>query len=211
MKTDFRSLKCFCVLFALTFGYGLVSAATDAERLSQLKIDSVQIEFDDALGKNENYVSAIGKVLNPSDAVAFDIVVEAKFFNAEKKLTDVVTRQIARISIPAGKDVFIKLGDSTGKLKSNYLRAEMRVVSAEFKLPRESPAKMEKSLLWEVFINLGPMLILIGAWGVFIWLQSGKSSPQQRLVVLMQEQNVMVNRLAVAAEKMADDVRSKSD
>jgi ATP-dependent Zn protease len=140
---------------------------------------------------------------------------EVKYFDADKKLIDVVTQPLYGVVVPASQEVAFRVRDAADKPKTSYVSNSVRVVSAEQRAPQRQQSSerapqrqqsSQSSFSWsELLISSAPLLLLIG---VMLFSIRSMNSPLIRNVELMEKQNALLERLAVAAEKLAPETRS---
>jgi len=150
-------------------------------------------------------ITTIGTIKNSSESLIEDIVVEVKYFNAEKSLIDVVTKPIYGLVVPASQEVAFRIREIADKPKAAYVSSSVRVISAEQRAIQQ-PQSRQPSFSWsDLLASWGPMLLLIAVWIFFMRGMNKKGSPQVRTVELIEKQNAILERLATAAEKAASD------
>jgi ATP-dependent Zn protease len=140
---------------------------------------------------------------------------EVKYFDADKKLIDVVTQPLYGVVVPPSQEVAFRVRDAADKPKTSYVSNSVRVVSAEQRAPQRQQSSerapqrqqsSQSSFSWsELLISSAPLLLLIG---VMLFSIRSMNSPLIRNVELMEKQNALLERLAVAAEKLAPETRS---
>lgn len=165
------------------------------------KVSVTDTSISHSQSENTPLVTTIGTIRNASESIVEDIVVEVKYFNAEKKLVDVVTQPLYGIVVPASQEVAFRVRDAADKPKREYAASTVRVVSAEQRVVQQ-PQPTKSAFSWsDLLVSWGPMLLLIGVWIFFMRKMGKKGSPQLRTVELIEKQNAVLERLAVAAEK----------
>lgn len=204
MKTLFGIV----VLFLLSFAVPLYASCGEIHEFAADKLVSVETSFSHSQNETANFITTIGTLKNTSDFIAEDIIVEVKYFDAQKKLIDVVTQPLYGIVVPPLQEVAIRVRDEADKPKEAYFSNTLRVVSAQQGGVRQPQQKKTASIWIGLLSSWGPMLLLIVVWVFFIRKAYRKGSPQLRLVELMEQQNAVfirqleiLERLAVAAEK----------
>jgi len=137
-------------------------------------------------------------------------VVEVKYFDQQGKKIDVVTQHLYGIVVPAKEEVDFRVRDQADKTKANYVTSSARIVSAEEKC---SPKRKKKkhSLIVELLISWGPMLLLIGVWLLFMKKYNGKSSPQKQSLLILEQQTKLLKQQAEAIERIANVVEERKD
>lgn len=156
-------------------------------------------------------ITTFGTFKNSSDVDVDEIFVEIKYFDSGKNLVDVVTRPIYGLVVPAGQEVSFRVRDEADKKKEAYASSTARVISAEPKT-RVQERKKESSSSWiELFLGWFPMLFLIAIWIFFVRRYSGKSSPQQRTLALVEKQNDILSRQVEMLERIASAMENNKD
>ncbi|HLO94279.1 MAG TPA: hypothetical protein VK195_08175 [Burkholderiaceae bacterium] len=104
--------------------------------------------------------------------------------------------------------------DGAAKTKEAYVSQEARVVFAEPRRPVQKAQPTVWSVLGEVLVSWGPMMLLLAMWALFMRRMRGKDSPQERSIALMQQQveasaalGQSLQRMAAALESMASTRR----
>lgn len=195
------------LLFATLFSFSIPAFAACSQRLP---FDSATVSIIDTSltytqGEGPPFITTIGAIKNSSESFIEDIVVEVKYFNADKKLIDVITQPIYGLVVPASQEVAFRIRDVADKPKTAYVSNSIRVVSAEQR-PTPQPQAKQSSFSWaDLLASWGPMLLLIAVWVFFMRRMNKKGSPQVRTVELIEKQNAVLERLAKAAEKAASD------
>lgn len=167
-----------------------------------ISITETSISYSE--GGNPPFVTTIGTIKNSSGSLIEDIVVEVKYFDADKKLIDVVTQPLYGLVVPASQELAFRVRDVADKPRAAYVSNSVRVVSAA-RLARQQPQKKQNPLWLDVLISWGPMLLLIAVWVIVMRRFNKKGSPQVRHVELIEKQNAILGRLASAVEKAGSD------
>jgi ATP-dependent Zn protease len=169
------------------------------------KIFVIDTSFTYSQSESTPLVTTIGTIKNTSNSLVEDIVIEVKYFNAEKKLVDVVTQPLYGVVVPAFQEVAFRVRDAADKPKTSYTFSNVRMASAEQRVAQQSKPK-QSSFSWsELLVSWGPMLMLIGVWVFFMRKMNKKGSYQFRTVELIDKQNAILERIATAAEKVTLD------
>ena len=195
-------------LFFISFASLSLSVSAACEQHAPFIPETVSIK-DISLDYNQNgsspFVTTIGTIKNSSDSLIEDIVIEVKYFNADKKLIDVVSQPVYGLVVPASQEVSFRVRDIADKPKNAYASSSVRVVSAEQRKIQQ-PKPKQSSFPWtDILISWGPMLLLIAVWIFFMRRMNKKGSPQARTVELIEKQNAVLERIASAAEKAISD------
>ena len=194
------------VLFILPLS--VWAACTPSQPFDQNRVSIVDTSLSYGQSEGTSFVTTIGSIRNTSDALIDDIVVEVKYFNAEKKLIDVVTQPIYGLVVPASQDVAFRVRDVADKPKSSYASSAVRIVSANERVTRQPQPKVSSFSWTDLLASWGPMLLLIAVWIFFMRKMNKKGSPQVRTLELIEKQNIVLDRIATAAEKAASGQQS---
>lgn len=210
MKTT--KTKTFCGAFLL-----MLAITADACADRQVMSDAISLlqVHDAALSYSQDgrdgVITTIGSIKNTSNNVVDELVVEVKYFDQNNALIDTVTQTLYGTVIPPGQDVSFRVRDSADKQKTAYASSIARVVSAEQRVVVEQ-SRNSKSVMRDLFVSWGPMLLLIAVWIVFMRKVTKKGSPQRISVELLEKQTEtlsrqleVLERLANAAEKLANN------
>lgn len=184
------------------------AACTPSQPFDQNRVSIVDTSLSYGQSEGTSFVTTIGSIRNTSDALIDDIVVEVKYFNAEKKLIDVVTQPIYGLVVPASQDVAFRVRDVADKPKSSYASSAVRIVSANERVTRQPQPKVSSFSWTDLLASWGPMLLLIAVWIFFMRKMNKKGSPQVRTLELIEKQNIVLDRIATAAEKAASGQQS---
>ena len=202
--------KKMLLVFATLLSFSLTVFAACGQRLpfdpATISITDTSLTYTQ--GEGPAFVTTIATIKNSSESLIEDIVVEVKYFNADKKLIDVVTQPIYGLVVPASQEVAFRVRDLADKPKTAYVSNSIRVVSAEQRATQQ-PKPKQSSFSWaDLLASWGPMLLLIAVWVFFMRRMNKKGSPQVRTVELIEKQNAVLERLASAAEKAASDKKA---
>ncbi|MBI4987676.1 MAG: hypothetical protein HZC23_02550 [Rhodocyclales bacterium] len=196
------------LILPLLWSFSLYAACGQRVQFDPEKVTVIDTSLTYSQSDRPSLVTTIGTIRNMSASLVEDIVVEVKYFNAEKKLIDVVTQPLFGVVVPASQEVSFRVRDAADKPRTAYASSTVRVVSAEQRVVQQPQAK-QASFSWsDLLVSWGPMLLLIGVWIFFMRKLNKKGSPQVRTVELIEQQNAtharqleVLERLAVAAEK----------
>jgi hypothetical protein len=212
-KMNKRAFIVSCVL--LLFPLQVCAATCGSSQFDAEKVSVTDTSISSSRNGNALVVTTIGTIRNSSEALLEDIVMEVKYFDADKKLIDVVTQPLYGVVVPPSQEVAFRVRDAADKPKTSYVSNSVRVVSAEQRAPQRQQSSerapqrqqsSQSSFSWsELLISSAPLLLLIG---VMLFSIRSMNSPLIRNVELMEKQNALLERLAVAAEKLAPETRS---
>lgn len=197
-----------CLLFLA--GIGVFAAETPpAADYSSIRLSDVDYSYSETEGNKAccGTVTALGKATNTSHQKLESPVFEARFFDAEGKLVDAFNDASFGLSLMPGQEIMVRVMDRARHNASHYASAQIRLVSGRFEdvKPLSYSAdnrSIAMNIMWQLLINWGPMLLLIGAW---IWMirRSNTSNYQKQWLELVKEQNQSMERQATALEKIA--------
>jgi hypothetical protein len=169
----------------------------------------LNVSFNYSKDGEAAFITALGEIQNSSPDRAEDVVVEARYFDAEKKLVDVVTEHIYGFVVPAGQKVAFRVRDLADKPKGAYVTSDVRVVSAHASNATAGrSSKRETPLVLQLLFNAFPILLLIAVWVFFMRRYQGKSSPQMRSLDLIEKQAGTLERQLATLERLANAVES---
>ena len=86
--------------------------------LTKLNITDSSLSYSETDGKRS--VTILGTLKNTNPFAVDELIIEARFFDAQKKLVDVITQPLYQAIVPISKEVAFKLKDSADKLKDSY-------------------------------------------------------------------------------------------
>lgn len=180
-----------------------------SDAISLLQVHDAALSYSQ--DGRDGVITTIGSIKNTSNNVVDELVVEVKYFDQNNALIDTVTQTLYGTVIPPGQDVSFRVRDSADKQKTAYASSIARVVSAEQRVVVEQ-SRNSKSVMRDLFVSWGPMLLLIAVWIVFMRKVTKKGSPQRISVELLEKQTEtlsrqleVLERLANAAEKLANN------
>ena len=180
-------------------------AQTDTEKLASLIVSDSQFKINIDTKERAPTLVALVNVKNSSDAAAYNIVLEAKFLDSANKVIDVITQENYGIVVPAGKDVLLKLRDSISGAQASYSKVEVRVLSADFRLPKSASGSANpnntKNAIVEFLISWGPMLLLVAVW--IYMMRKYSNGYQNKVLQFMDKQNELIAKQAAALEQIA--------
>lgn len=152
-------------------------------------------------------LTILGKATNTGRRKLDHAVFEARFFDASGKLIDAFNDSTFNLGLLPGQEIMVRVMDRARHNASHYASAQIRLVSDRFEdiKPLSYSAdnrSIAMNIMWQLLINWGPMLLLIGAW---IWMirRSNTFNYQKQWLELVKEQNQSMERQATALEKIA--------
>ncbi len=155
-----------------------------------------------------DYVFTIGEIQNNSAATLEDIVVEARFFDGDGELIDVTVERLYSIRVPPAETVAFRLQSLALAGQADYVSHQVRLISASESRPCPQSSgggsNSNFELIKKLLISSFPILLLIAVWIFFMRRYSGKSSPQNRSLDLIEKQNEMIEKQRGAIERIAD-------
>lgn len=154
-------------------------------------------------------VSVLGELQNTTEATVDDLVVEARLLDSKGEQVDTLTQSLYGLKIlPLGKLAF-RLQGTAAAASDAYVSVSARVTSgvAQAPSPMRSASEKGENVIVSFLVSWGPMLLLVLVWIVLARKYSGKGSPQQRLVQLMEEQNVLFSKQVAALEALQQAAR----
>lgn len=181
------------------------AACFSPQPFDESRVSVVNTSLSYGQGERTSFITTIGSISNTSDALIEDIVVEVKYFNAKKKLIDVVTQPIYGLVVPPSQEVAFRVRDVADKSKVSYASSAVRIVSANQRVTQQPQPKSSSNYGIDFFASWGPMLLLIAVWIYFMRKANRKDSPQVRTIDLIEKQNAVLDRIAAAAEKASDN------
>ena len=146
------------------------------------------------------YVTVLGSLKNETNQPVRSITVEAKLLDAQGQVVDVLTRYLDDIIVMPGDQVAFRIQDIGASPPASYAQVQARVTSGYDQRPQTQPKTKADSgvnSILSLIISYGPVLLLVGIWLLFMKrIGGGKKS-------LFAEQNALIQRQAVALEKLA--------
>lgn len=143
---------------------------------------------------------------NTSAACLEDVVIEVRYFGADKQLIDTATESFFDIVVPPGKTVAFRLDSVPLHPLSDYVAQEVSVISAS--PPRAAPAQRSGPGLIEHLLQWIPFLVFSTFLGFLLrWLRS-KKSPQSRALELAAQQNILLQAQNTQLERIASALES---
>lgn len=162
-----------------------------------------------------SYVFTIGEIQNNSDATLDDIIVEARFFDADGELIDVTVERLYSVRVPPAESVAFRLQSLALADQEDYVSHQVRIVSASESRPCAQSASgtptKNSGLVQQLLISSFPILLLIAVWIFFMRRVGGKNSPQNRSLDLIDRQNEMIEKQSNAIERIASAIESKKN
>jgi hypothetical protein len=215
MKWDKKCVTRWTAVFVMTASAGTAGAACswqpDFDDASSA-IQVLQPSFNWSGGERGAMINALGVLKNTSAACADNIVVEVRFFDEQKNVVDVITSPLDGIVVPASKEVAFRVQGPAAQPKSVYASLSARVVSAEQRYRGTTQAAPTwTSRVLDVLAGWGPMLLLVGVWLWVMRRYSGKKSPQQRTLLLWEQQIELQRQQLAAMQQLADSVQKVAE
>lgn len=188
--------------------------------LTKLNITDSSLSYSETDGKRS--VTILGTLKNTNPFPVDELIIEARFFDAQKKLVDVITQPLYQAIVPISKEVAFRLKGSADKLKDSYDTYNVQVVYAEQHFVNQ-PNK-RRGFWTELLISLLPLLLLILVYIFYMRKCMGRNSPQMKMIPLIERQIdileqtsviasqnlAMIERIAVAAEKISSEKKLTS-
>lgn len=211
-------VRTFLMTMLLMFFSLSLQAANDEDinaDLTKLNIVDSSMSYSEPDGKR--LVTVLGTLKNTNPFPVDELIIEARFFDSQKKLVDVITQPLYQVIVPISKEVGFRLKGSADKLKESYDSYNVQVVYAEQHFVNQ-PNK-RKGVWTELLISFLPLLLLILVYVFYMRKCMGKSSPQMKILPLMERQIdildqtrviasqnlAMMERIAIAAEKVSSE------
>lgn len=193
-----------CITSAMAWGCESQGDPSDTD-LAALSISMTSVDV--TVDEGRRSVASLGTIKNPTPTCFDEVVVEAKYFDANKRHVDTVVQRLYGVVIPANGEVSFRIYDAAAKTKADYVDQQVRILDADARNPIRA-SKSQTHWLKEFLFSWGPMLLLIGVWLFAMRKLRGKDSPQERSLALMQQQlsvqelqNKELSRLAAAVER----------
>ena len=191
-----------------------ISGAAAAQSEIPAEIVNDRISFN--TWDTTTYVFTVGEIQNTSsDATLDDLIVEVRFFDADGVLIDVIVESLYQIRVLPGEKAAFKLQSLAATKESDYSSHEVRLVAAYEDRPcaqsATSPPQEYSGLFMKLLISSFPILLLIGVWIYFMRRYSGKGSPQDRSLDLVEKQNEMIREQSKALDRIANAMESKDN
>jgi ATP-dependent Zn protease len=162
-----------------------------------------------------SYVFTIGEIQNNSDATLDDIVVEARYFDADGELIDVTVERLYSLRVPPAESVAFRLQSLALAEQEDYVSHQVRLISANESRPcAQSSGGASNSnleLIKKLLISSFPILLLIALWIFFMRRFGGKNSPQNRSLDLIDKQNEMIEKQNSAIDRIANALEADKD
>jgi len=153
--------------------------------------------------KDDRSILTVGALKNTSSSCIDNIRVEVRYFDAKGALIDTVTQQLYQVEAPPHEEVSFRVYADAAQIKAAYATQNVRVVSVG--PAKKSKKPEEKSLLLELIISWGPMLLLIGTWIVYM-RKSGVGSTGK----LIKEQNALFGAQVKLLERIATAIENRN-
>jgi ATP-dependent Zn protease len=203
LMNNLLKLLAIFLLTSYINAYGCDAYEQTEQLASKLTISDTSLNFSQADGFGT--ISIMGTIKNQSKFQAEDLVIEVKYFDQQGKKSDVVTQTLYGIVVPPSQEVDFRVRDQADKSKEFYVTSSARIVSAQPKCLPKSKTK-KNSLIVELLISWGPMLLLIGVWIFAMKKYSGKNSPQKQSLSILEKQTEIISQQAGAIERIANAV-----
>lgn len=209
MTSKFLAKLIWIVFFLPLQVAGSESSEVD---LAMLSIKNTSINYSQ--NDHQNTLITLGFLKNESGFPVDEIIIEIKYFDAQNNLIDVVTQSLYQVVVPVQQEAAFKVQSSVVNPKESYASHTARVLYAERHFVNE-PRK--KTGFWtDILISWSPMLILILIYVFYMKRCVGKSSPQMKMIPLIESQTAVMEqaniiatqnlavmeRIAAAAEKI---------
>jgi ATP-dependent Zn protease len=194
-------IKLVCACYSILF-LSIASACSESDELDTDQLIVSQVSFNFSQNDGYNFITTLGTIKNLSNAKAEDLVVEVKYFNADKKLIDIVTQSLYGIEIPKGQEVSIRVRDVADRLKKDYLSNSVRIISANGRIVKHNPPPEKRSNWENIFISWMPMILLISVW-IYLVKRQNKKGPVARSVELVEQQNQILTRQIEVLERIS--------
>lgn len=144
---------------------------------------------------------------NTSATCLDNVVLEVRYFGADKQLIDSATESFFDIVVPPGKTVAFRMDSTPLHPLNDYATQEVTVISASPRYPvpvrRVGPSVVDYLLQWIPFL-----VFLIFLSFVLLWLR-GKKSPQSRALELAVNQNTLLEAQNRQLQRIADALENR--
>lgn len=176
-----------------------------------VQVVNAQVRVTPTQDKCCTSVAVLGEFKNLTPTSVSDLVVEARLLDAKGQLIDVLTESVFGVVVMPGDQVAFKLNGKGISAPETYAQVQARVTSGEaskaedkpIPKPRVEPKGWYQRWGEPLLISWGPMLLLIGVWVAVLRNGGGKKSQGNRTLALIEEQNALIARQAVALETLA--------
>ena len=154
--------------------------------------------------KDERSILTVGTLKNTSTVCIDNIQLEVRYFDAKGDMSDTVTRKLYQVEAPPQGEVGFRIHSDAARLKDAYVTQQVRIIATGTpSAPKKEKNQDERSLLVDLLVSWGPMLLLIGVWMFYM----RKASPMNRLIIeqnrLFEAQVKLLERMTVMAENRA--------
>lgn len=174
-----------------------------------VQVVNAQVRVTPAKDKCCTNVAVLGEFKNLTPTPVSELVVEAKMLDATGQTIDVLTQSVYGVVVMPGDQVAFKVSGNGASAPEAYAQVQARVTSGEAGEVEDVPNLRGEPVGWfqswgePLLISWGPMLLLIGVWVAVLRNGGGKKSQGNRTLALIEEQNALIARQAVALETLA--------
>lgn len=139
-----------------------------------------------------------------------DVVLQVRYFDADKKLIDSATEAFSGIVVPSGKTVAYRLDSKPLRPLADYVSQEVTVVSAQ---PRYSYAPRTDTFAAVLVAWLPFTVFVLFMLGFLLFIVRAKRSPQNRALALAEVQVQQREQQIRQLQRIADalDARAGRD
>ena len=190
----------------LTILIPAISIAEDEKVI--LDIKDTKMEFT----KNENILSiyVVGRFVNKQQYPIKNIVIESQFFDKNGDLIDVATEDLYSTVVPANGEAACKVFTNAIKDQEIYKNYKINILSLTQEEPCESnKSKLADNVFIQILISCAPILFLIVVWVLLARKYSGKNSPQQKSLFLIEKQNELFEQQNAYLKCIAESIKNK--
>lgn len=206
--------KFFIKLILIVFLLPLQVVASENSEIDLTKLSIKNTSINYSQNDHRNTLTTLGFLKNESDFPVDGIIVEIKYFDAQNNLVDVATQSLYQVIVPAQQEAAFRVQDTVVNPKESYASHKARILYAERHFVNE-PRK--KTGFWtDILVSWSPMLLLILVYVFYMKRCVGKSSPQMKMISLIESQTAVMEqtniiatqnlavmqRIAAAAEKI---------
>ncbi len=197
-----------------------ICANANASAVERVKVLDSTISF--VSRECGNTLITVITLLNESTWAVSDLIIEVRFFDANKNLVDAVVDRLYSVEIPGGESIAFRVQTVAAVEPERYVSHAVRVVSATEDIPPRiasadtmrsavapAAAEDEESWLVRLFISSFPILLLIAVWLWAMRWYSGKKSPQVRTMDFVEDQNDLLKEQVDVLRRMADAAEDK--
>lgn len=205
--TDSWRLSAFSLLL---FTSVHVLACDDSNRNFRNEISPTDTSIIFTKNSDWNQVSVIGQIANSSDIDLDDIVIEARYYDANGELIDTATDSNYHAVLPAGGKIAFRVDTDAAAEESEYSSHEVTITSASARVSCKN-----KNVWKEIAVSWAPFVVLVLVW---IWLiRRSRGKSKKSYLVLIEEMSEIskesaehTKRIAEAAEKIASETSNRN-